>query len=63
MSSSGCFLKNTPRWWLPPRGPQKSLEQLEQELDDKLAKGLITSDEAEMEYQDFRHRDEVWQEW
>lgn len=62
MSSTGCFPKDTPRWWLPPRGPQKTLEQLERELDEKLEAGLISRQEAEYEYQDFRHRDETWQE-
>lgn len=31
-------------------------QQLEQELDEKLAKGEITAEEAEMEWQDFTHR-------
>ena len=63
MSSTGCFPKDVPRWWLPPRGPQKTLDQLEQELEKKLADGLITALEAEMEYQDLRHSDETWQEF
>lgn len=63
MNNSGYFPKDVPRWWLPPRGPQKTLDQLERELEEKLSKGLITKQEAEMEYQDFRHRDETWNEW
>lgn len=38
-------------------------EKLEAKLDRKLEAGEITADEAEMEWQDFMHRDEVWCEW
>lgn len=38
-------------------------EELQEKLDAKVRAGEITADEAEMEYQDFTHRDEVWQEW
>lgn len=41
----------------------KTKEQLEAELDQKLAEGKITVDEAEHEYQNFMHRDEDWREW
>lgn len=37
--------------------------ELERSLDRKLAAGEITAEEAEMEWQDFMHRDEVWSEW
>lgn len=33
-------------------------QQLEQELDEKIAKGEITAEEAEAEWQDFIHRGE-----
>jgi polyhydroxyalkanoate synthesis regulator phasin len=33
-------------------------QQVEQELDEKLAKGEITAEEAEAEWQDFMHRGE-----
>lgn len=38
-------------------------EELEEKLDYQVATGLISKEEAEMEWQDFMHRDEVWQEW
>ena len=41
----------------------KTKEQLEAELDEKIQKGDITIEEAEMEYQDYMHRDEGWREW
>ena len=41
----------------------KTKEQLETELDEKIRKGEITIEEAEMEYQDYMHRDEGWREW
>ena len=37
--------------------------ELEEKLNRKLEAGEITADEAELEWQDFTHRDEVWQEW
>lgn len=40
-----------------------SRAELEEKLEADLAAGKITVDEAEMEYQDFMHRDEVWKEW
>jgi len=36
---------------------------LEEKLQRQLEAGEITADEAEMEWQDWMHRDEVWQEW
>ena len=38
-------------------------QELEKALDAKVKAGEMSADEAEMEYQDFTHRDEVWQEW
>jgi len=38
-------------------------QELETLLKQQLDEGLITADEAEMEWQDWMHRDEVWQEW
>ena len=38
-------------------------EELEAQLDAKLEAGEITAEEAEMEYQDWMHRNEVWSEW
>ena len=38
-------------------------QELEAKLDADLASGKITADEAELEWQDFTHQDEVWQEW
>lgn len=38
-------------------------QQLEKELQEKLARGEITSEEAENEWQDFTHRDEGRPEW
>jgi len=38
-------------------------EELEAKLQAKLEAGEITPFEAEMEWQDFMHRYEVWQEW
>ena len=38
-------------------------EELEAKLDKELTEGKITIAEAEDEWQDFMHRDEVWQEW
>lgn len=40
-----------------------TLEELEKELDEKVASGEMTTWEADMEYMDFLHRDEVWVEW
>ena len=37
--------------------------QLEESLEAKLAKGEITAEEAEWEWQDWMHRYEVWSEW
>lgn len=37
--------------------------ELEKRLDERLRNGEITEDEAEMEWQDFTHRDETWREW
>lgn len=38
-------------------------QELEKTLDAKVKAGEMSADEAELEYQDFMHRDEVWQEW
>ncbi len=38
-------------------------EEIIAQIDAKLKAGEITAEEAEMEYQDLMHRDEVWQEW
>lgn len=38
-------------------------ERLEAELDQKLAEGKITVDEAEQEWQDYMHRTDTWTEW
>ena len=38
-------------------------QELEEKLQRQLEAGEITADEAEMEWQDWMHRDEVWQEW
>lgn len=38
-------------------------QELEKALDAKVQAGEMSADEAELEYQDFMHRDEVWQEW
>lgn len=38
-------------------------KELEEKLQKQLDVGLITAEEAEMEWQDFMHRDEVWSEW
>ena len=38
-------------------------QELEKTLDLKVQTGEMSADEAELEYQDFMHRDEVWQEW
>lgn len=40
-----------------------TLAELEIKLDTALAEGRMTAEEAEAEYQDFLHRDEVWQEF
>lgn len=40
-----------------------TLEEFEAKLDEKVAAGIISEEDAEWEYQDFLHRDEVWQEW
>ena len=37
--------------------------ELEAKLDADLAAGKITVEEAENEYQDFMHSNEVWSEW
>jgi len=37
--------------------------ELEKKLSRQLEAGEITAEEAEMEWQDWMHRDEVWQEW
>ena len=36
---------------------------LDARLRQKIKAGDITVEEAEMEYQDYTHRDEVWSEW
>lgn len=41
----------------------KTKEQLEAELDEKIQKGDITIEEAEMEWQDYMHRGEDRREW
>lgn len=38
-------------------------QELEEKLQKQLDAGLIIADEAEMEWQDWMHRDEVWTEW
>ena len=38
-------------------------EELEEKLDRELAEGKITPAEAEDEWQEYMHRNEVWQEW
>ena len=38
-------------------------EELEAKLQAKLDAGEITPEEAEAEWQEFMHRNEVWQEW
>lgn len=38
-------------------------EELEAKLERQLASGEITADEAENEWQDWMHRDEVWNEF
>jgi len=38
-------------------------EELEAKLQMKLDAGEITPEEAEAEWQEFMHRNEVWQEW
>lgn len=37
--------------------------ELELKLSKQLAEGKISAEEAEMEWQDYMHRDEVWSEW
>ena len=37
--------------------------ELEEKLEKELAEEKITAEEAEAEWQDFMHRDEVWCEW
>ena len=37
--------------------------ELEAKLEADLAAEKITVDEAEAEWQDYMHRDEVWEEW
>ncbi len=41
----------------------KTKEQLEAELDEKIQKGDITIEEAELEYQDYTHRGEDIRGW
>lgn len=41
----------------------KTKKQLEAELDEKIQKGDITIEEAEMEWQDYMHRGEDRREW
>lgn len=41
----------------------KTKEQLEAELDEKIKKGDITIEEAELEYQDYTHLGEDRREW
>ena len=36
---------------------------LEEKLQRQLEAGEITAEEAEMEWQDFMHKEEVWSEW
>lgn len=38
-------------------------EQLESRLRTDLDAGRITAEEADLEFADFVHRDEVWREW
>ena len=38
-------------------------QELELKLQKQIDSGEITLEEAEMEWQDFMHRDEVWKEW
>ena len=38
-------------------------EELEAKLEERIAKGDITIEEAEMEWQDYMHKDEVWSEF
>lgn len=37
--------------------------ELEKKLEKQLEAGEITEYEAEMEWQEFMHRNEVWSEW
>ena len=38
-------------------------QELEKKLERQLETDEISAEEAEMEWQDWMHRDEVWQEW
>ena len=38
-------------------------EELEARLDERVKAGLMTSEEADLEWLEFIHRDEVWDEW
>ena len=38
-------------------------EEFEAKLQAKIDAGEITEDEAELEWLDWMHRDEVWSEW
>ena len=38
-------------------------QELEKKLERQLEAGEISAEEAEMECQDWMHRDEVWSEW
>ena len=37
--------------------------ELEIKLDTALAEGRMTAEEADLEWLEFMHRDEVWEEW
>ena len=38
-------------------------QELEKKLERQFEAGEISAEEAEMEWQDWMHRDEVWSEW
>lgn len=38
-------------------------QELEKKIEIQLEAGEIIAEEAEMEWQDWMHRDEVWSEW
>lgn len=53
-----------PEWLLKKmREGTMSAEEYGQILDRKVESGELTPAEAEDEYQDYLHRDEVWREW
>ena len=63
MTAKNDVTRISDRLWYRKTMRKLTVSQKERELDRKVRHGDMTRKEAEMEYQDFMHRYEVWSEW